>query len=214
MPCRESQRRACPAESIHAKFYRAAGGCRRAYRAARAPGEPSWTTELWRGTVLHIWLFPMDYSLIQGTVASLKAASDLARGFLDLKSIADVQGRVIELQSVILSAQTDALAANSQQSAMAEDIRKLRQQIADMEAWAAERERYALTALEPGIFVYALMKDAAARGEPPHWLCAHCFGTGAKVVLQSEGDWYGATEHHCPSCKLKIKVKSSVVPNF
>ena len=47
----------------------------------------------------------MDLSLIKGTITGLKSASDIAKGFLELKSIADVQAKVIELQSVILSAQ-------------------------------------------------------------------------------------------------------------
>src|SRR3954463_13080578 len=142
----------------------------------------------------------MDYSLIQGTITSLKTASDLARGFLDLKSMTDVQAKVIELQSIILSAQSSALAANSEQASMAEEIRDLKQRIAAMEAWGKEKQRYALLAVEPGIFVYAL-KGSEAKGEPPHWVCAHCFNLGSKFLLQNQGDFYGASEHECPSCK-------------
>jgi rubrerythrin len=155
----------------------------------------------------------MDYSLIQGTITSLKVASDLARGFLDLKSMTDVQAKVIELQSIILSAQSSALAANSEQASMAEEIRELKRRIAEVEAWGKEKERHALLSLEPGIYVYSL-KEAEANGEPPHWVCAHCFNLGSKFLLQSQGDFYGATEHECPSCKTKIKVKSDVLPHF
>lgn len=48
----------------------------------------------------------MDLSLIQGTVSSLKLASDIAQGFLKLKSIAEGQGKVIDLQTAILAAQS------------------------------------------------------------------------------------------------------------
>lgn len=155
----------------------------------------------------------MDYSLIQGTITSLKTASDLARGFLDLKSMSDVQAKVIELQSIILSAQSSALAANSEQASMEETIRELKQRISAIEAWAREKERYALLALEPGIYVYAL-KESAANGEPPHWVCAHCFNLGSRFLLQNQGDFYGASEHECPSCKAKIKLNSDVLPYF
>ena len=41
----------------------------------------------------------MDMSLIQGTISGLKIAGDIAKGFLELKSIADVQEKVIELRA-------------------------------------------------------------------------------------------------------------------
>ena len=69
----------------------------------------------------------MDMSLIQGTISGLKIASDIAKSFLELKSISDVQGKVIELQSAILSAQSSALDANAAQSAMIDEIRALTQ---------------------------------------------------------------------------------------
>ncbi|MDT3669110.1 MAG: hypothetical protein ROZ37_02125 [Aromatoleum sp.] len=125
----------------------------------------------------------MDLSLIQGTISGLQVASDMAKGFLEVKSMAEVQGKVIELQSAILSAQSSALAANSDQAAMAEEIRRLREQLARAEAWNQEKQRYQLTALEPGVFVFALKKEAA-RIEPAHWLCARCFNEGTKRILQ------------------------------
>lgn len=40
----------------------------------------------------------MDVSLISGAVTSLKTAFDIAKEISDLKSMTDVQGKVIELQ--------------------------------------------------------------------------------------------------------------------
>lgn len=155
----------------------------------------------------------MDLSLIQGTISGLKVASDMAKGFLDLKSLAEVQGKVIELQSAILAAQSSALAANADQAAMADEIRKLREQLAMAEAWDREKQRYQLIALEPGIFAFALKREAADL-EPPHWVCARCFNTGAKYVLQNQGDFYGASEYLFNGCNSKIKVTSHVLPEF
>ena len=155
----------------------------------------------------------MDLSLIQGTISGLKVASDMAKGFLELKSLADVQGKVIELQSAILSAQSSALAANADQAAMAEEIRKLREQLAFAEAWNQEKQRYELLALEPGVFAYSL-KKATAEEEPAHWVCARCFNTGAKYILQNQGEFYGASEYLCNGCNSKIKVSSQVLPEF
>ena len=155
----------------------------------------------------------MDLSLIQGTISGLKVASDMAKGFLELKSMAEVQGKVIELQSAILGAQSSALAANADQAAMAEEIRRLRELLARAEAWHQEKQRYELLALEPGIFAFAL-KKASAGGEPPHWICARCYNAGAKYILQNQGDFCGASEYLCNGCNSKIKLSSSVLPGF
>jgi len=155
----------------------------------------------------------MDLSLIQGTITGLKVASDIAKGFLEIKSMAEVQGKVIELQSSILSAQSSALAANADQAAMADEIRKLRDQLAQLQAWSQERQRYQLTALEPGIFAFTLKADLS-EGEPAHWVCARCFIKGEKFLLQNQGDFYGSTEYLCNGCNSKIKISSSVLPEF
>ena len=86
----------------------------------------------------------MDMSLIQGTISGLKIAGDIAKGFLELKSIADVQEKVIELQSAILSAQSSALSANADQAAMADEIRKLKEEISRVKAWESKKLRYKL----------------------------------------------------------------------
>jgi hypothetical protein len=39
----------------------------------------------------------MDISLIQGTVSGLKLASDIAKGLIDIKTLSEVGGKVIEL---------------------------------------------------------------------------------------------------------------------
>jgi hypothetical protein len=87
----------------------------------------------------------VDISLIQGAISSLKLAGDIAKGFLELKSISDVQGKVIELQSVILEAHSSTLAAYSAQSAMVEEIRALKEEIAKIKNWNTEKQRYKLT---------------------------------------------------------------------
>lgn len=155
----------------------------------------------------------MDITLIQSTISGLKTASDIARSLLELKSISDIQGKVIELQSSILAAQSSALAANSDQAAMAEEIRALKKELADVKAWEAEKLRYELKALESGVFAYALKSEASAT-EPPHWLCSRCYNEGRKSLLQSDGDQWGSTKYLCHLCQSSISVKSSIQPSF
>jgi len=113
----------------------------------------------------------MDMAMIQGTITGLKVAGDIAKGLLDLKSLADVQGKVIELQSAILSAQSSALAANAAQSAMVDEIGALKEEVTRIKAWESQKERYQLEKIwENGAVAYALKKSMSG-AEPPHWIC-------------------------------------------
>ena len=47
-----------------------------------------------------------DVTAIASALTGLKTAGDIAKSFLDLKDVAKIQGKTIELQSVILAAQS------------------------------------------------------------------------------------------------------------
>lgn len=103
---------------------------------------------------------------------------------LDLKTATDVQGKVIELQSVILNAQSSALAAQSEQFISLQRISELEKRIAQIEAWDAETGRYQLRDYGRGRFAYELKVDSA-NGEPTHRLCAACFRWGKNPSFSS-----------------------------
>lgn len=71
----------------------------------------------------------MDILAIQGAVASLKTAGDIARSFLELKSLTEVQSKVIELQNALLDAQSAALSATAAQFGLQEQVRELEAQL-------------------------------------------------------------------------------------
>jgi hypothetical protein len=138
----------------------------------------------------------IDAGSIAAAIGSLKTAADIAKGFLDFKEAAAVQGRVIELQAAILSAQSSALAGQSEQLTLLEQIRSLKEKMAKLEAWEAEKKRYQLTDHGFGRFAYVLKADAD-NGEPIHKLCATCFNKGQKTILRnSHGNWF-----ECDTCK-------------
>lgn len=131
-------------------------------------------------------------------LSSLKAAFDLSKAFLDVKSAVEIQGKVFELQRVILAAQQDALRAQESQAALLQNIRDLEAQLASRNAWGAEKQRYSLRDYGNGTFAYELKVDAA-NGEPEHRLCPACFHAERKSILQfilrtdSEQDRYDCT---------------------
>lgn len=145
-----------------------------------------------------------DMTLIAGTVASLKAASDLAKGLVGIRDATMINDKVIELQRVILAAQSDAFAAQSELFSMAEKIRELEKQVAEVYAWQAEARRYKLTHLPPGAYVYILTAEAA-NGEPTHYICATCYEAGKKAILQSKGAIQGIETLHCNRCGSEVR---------
>ena len=144
-----------------------------------------------------------DVGSIAAAIGGLKNAAEIAKGFLDLKEIASVQGKVIELQGVILAAQSSALAAQSDQLSLLEEIRGLKTKMAQLEAWGAQKKRYALKDFGGGTFAYSLKTDEA-NGEPPHSICPACYENGHRSVLQGHGrNAFKQEMMECPSCKAK-----------
>ena len=146
----------------------------------------------------------MDISLIQSTISGLKLAGDIAKGFLEIKSISEVQGKVVELQSAILSAQSSALSANAAQATMVEEIRTLKEEIARIKAWESEKKRYQLISPWNGTVVYAL-KKSMSNTEPPHWICTNCYENGRKRILNQHHKPSSFIEFICPVCKIPIQ---------
>jgi hypothetical protein len=135
---------------------------------------------------------------------SLKAAFELTKAFVDVKGAVEVQGKVFELQRVILAAQQDAFTAQEPQAALLKRIGELEKEIADLEAWDREKERYALTEIASGVFAYKL-KPEAQGAEPEHLLCANCFHQHRKSVLQFERRSVGRVEMRvCHACGAEL----------
>jgi hypothetical protein len=152
-----------------------------------------------------------DISAIGTLISSFSAAQNIAKGFLELKTLSDVQSKVIELQSVILSAQTSALTAQAEHASLARRAEDLQRELESLREWGRERNRYALKQLEHGVFVYEL-SPSDSKGEPIHWLCANCFSQGHKSILQFVGNFHGSAKHSCPRCETEISVSSQQPP--
>jgi hypothetical protein len=144
-----------------------------------------------------------DMALIQAAVLGLKAAADIAIGFNKLKTMAEVQGKAIELQQIILSAQSNALSAQSEQFRLIERIRELEKEVVDVKAWEETAKCYRLVSPWTSAFVYALTK-ASGSSEPPHWLCEKCYQDGHKSILQRIAAPRVTWIYDCARCKTKL----------
>ena len=144
---------------------------------------------------------------------SLRAAGQIAKGLIDLKSTTEVQAKAIELNGLILDAQGELLAANAAQAALVEEVRELKSEIARMKDLETQKQRYKLAAPFPGCMVYALQKSMSG-GETPHYVCASCYQKGKPSILQ--GKEHGAAfagianaTYYCPICTAEAATRWS-----
>jgi hypothetical protein len=109
-------------------------------------------------------------------LGALKTAFDIAKGLKDIDDAARRNAAVIELQEKILSAQQS-------QSALIETVGNLENEVARLKAWEADKARYQLTEIGPGMVAFSI-KEGMRNGEPFHRICANCCAGGKKSYLQ------------------------------
>lgn len=137
---------------------------------------------------------------IQGAISNLQAANELAKTSIALRDITVLHAKSVALRKVILDAQSSALRAQSEQSSLLQRIRQLEEKLAEIEAWAAEKQKYQLTEINPGQFAYTL-KEQTASPEPTHMLCANCYNHNEKSILQAEMRYAGRHRvFFCQNC--------------
>lgn len=144
----------------------------------------------------------MEMATISAAISSLQTAAQIAKGMIGLRDAAIIQGKVIELQSAILAAQTGALTAQSEQFSLLDKIRKLEEEVARVKAWEGEKQKYELKEVTPRSFAYVIKADARGT-EPSHMICANCFEQGEKRILQQRDTLYS----HCPKCGSAVQDK-------
>jgi hypothetical protein len=111
-------------------------------------------------------------------ITAFKAMMDITKGIKDIDDRTRRNEAVIELQEKILGAQ-------AAQSTLVDHVSELEKELATLKAWDADKKRYKLTALQPGVVAYSL-KEGMEDGEPVHQLCASCFNDNHKSFLQSQ----------------------------
>jgi hypothetical protein len=126
-----------------------------------------------------------DLTAIAHALSALKAAKDIAEAMIGLRDTAAFQGKLLEFQSKIIDANSASFAAQDERATMLERIRDLEKEVADLKAWEAEKQRYKLKEIGDRVFAQSL-KEEAAFGEPPHYICAGCFQERKKSILQHE----------------------------
>lgn len=125
----------------------------------------------------------VDLTLVSGIAGTLKTAVDIAKTVKEVNDMTTVKGKVIEMQDLILTAQSSAMTAQTQLFELLQENADLKRKVSDVEEWKSTAARYALKDFGGGTFAYEL-KAEDTKGEPPHRICPTCFELGKRSVLQ------------------------------
>jgi len=146
----------------------------------------------------------MDAGAIQALIASLKTATEVAKAIFDMKTNSEVRSKVSEIQSALLSAQNSALSATTAQFELRERVRELEAQLKAVNDWEAQKSRYCLVAPWQGAAQAYALRESLSQGEAPHLLCANCFQSSRRAILNPQRDKEGWVVMVCPSCKATL----------
>lgn len=155
----------------------------------------------------------IEVASLGAALSGLKSAYDITADFLRQKLNAEMQGKVIELQRLILSAQQDTLTAQSAQATFAKRIEELENEISSLNNWDLESQRYKLTDFGGNTFAYLLKKETAD-GEPIHKICPTCYQKKQKSILQTRGTSVSSQEIcFCAACSNEFFLGAKTDPN-
>jgi hypothetical protein len=145
-----------------------------------------------------------EFQAVASTLVGLKAAGDLVKALLDVQGAIKEQGKVFELQRIILAAHQSALAAQEAQASLLKRINELEQQIADFETWESDKQHYQLEDVGNGSLAYVL-KEEPGSADQIHKICANCYQHRQKSILQPLTRSMSKFLF-CPSCKTEIYI--------
>lgn len=147
----------------------------------------------------------VDITAISALISSAKNMVDiLTKGNSNTPS--DI---AIKLQSELVSMQSHALTAQTEQLNLIERIHKLEEENTKLKNWETEQQKYELTELRPKVYAYHL-KDNESSSEPVHHICPDCYSQQKKSILQKEYLDHGDTEALvCHHCKLQLILSGS-----
>ena len=144
-------------------------------------------------------------------IGGIKAAIDIAKGLAALKSEAEINQAIIDIQRVLLDAQAAAFDDKQAMSKLSDEIAALKGQLARIGDWEAEKQRYALTQSLKGPVTYDLRPEFA-KGEIFHRICVTCFGVEKKSILHTLSKHSSGEIVKCPVCNIELTLSDFDTP--
>lgn len=139
------------------------------------------------------------YAEIVAAVQSTKALAELLKAAHGLSNHIEIIAAVNAVQDKLTVAYAANLESTEKQAALSDRVRELEKQIAEVENWESQMQRYALFEFPTRALAYAV-KPGMEQGQPLHYLCTSCVDKRQKSILQPQGRFL-----YCPVCKTNIE---------
>lgn len=149
-----------------------------------------------------------DMTAISAAFAALNGVKTVAQAIIETRDSALISGKVAELNGKIIDVQNAIFRAQEERSALVEKLRDLENELARLKAWEAEKRRYSLVNIGPGVVAYRV-KEAERGEEPNHHLCANCFNVGKKSFLQQKAWTQDLAEYKCNTCGELLAIRKN-----
>ncbi len=139
----------------------------------------------------------MDFSSIATAIASLKSAQELASATLAVRDFNQSAAAIAQINEKLLGAQQGLLAHNTMLLQLQSEYFQATEELRKLKEAVAEKDSYDLVDLGGGVFVLEAHiapdeggSSVPGRTQPKHYVCQPCFAGGSKVVLQHNGDYW------------------------
>jgi len=142
---------------------------------------------------------------IAALLSSFSHLQNIAKTLLNLRDKAKLNEKIIELQSVIITAQTQVMSIQQDSTALETRVRELEAECMRLKDWSAEKQNYTCRRIARGVFAY-LQKEAVSNFQDAHKYCCNCFDQGEKSLLQQTTKPLEefTVRLVCPRCKFTV----------
>lgn len=155
----------------------------------------------------------LGYTAIKETLGLLKAINDA-------KSDYEVKAATSEIQSKLLTLQSECFSLGDAIRSREEEVMHLKAKIAKFEDFESKAEGYVLNQLDSGAFVYTKNETVSGKEMAVH-LCPSCFTRHVVSILQPTGEAiYNSNkagyfeQNRCPQCSINFQMnKSGYIPD-
>lgn len=136
---------------------------------------------------------------VGAAVTAVRAAMEVAKAAKDINDQAQLNAAMSEVMEKLTTAQSDLLSMIVQQQELAEENRRLKEELAKEEQF----EHYRLERTPMGGFILQLKDEHVTQDEPAHAICQLCRDAGKRSIL-SENDYC----YECGICKHRAWKKA------
>jgi len=139
---------------------------------------------------------------IAATLSAISSAKEFAALIINRKIDSAVTEKAIELQNAIIGLQSAILGLQGENQVLTQKNLALKETLERNAKWDEQAQNYELTKIAEGVFAYRVKDQGQIASSP--LLCAPCFDSRHRGILQRVGQDYGGTMYRCGTCNKEI----------